>query len=304
MGRRRANVTVKTQSAQREEIPTMFRMSRSLEGSEAGSRNRTRTRSRRVGLGVEGLESRQVLSGLTIASQGHFAPVANHAPAYVAPISISAPASAPAKGTIPGIVSHTNSTIAALNVSPALSSQRIAQLRAEGILMAKAVDFVTGWHFSMYLLEQSLQSNPPNLVIGTNHQSFLNQITSAPEFTQAAKAAAQAAPVGKAVSGVSSISLESTRDLFLSLDQVEFNYTVQRTDASHYTMNVVVSDRYTFPLNAAYKLTPTMILGWSANDIAWVFEQEGVIQPYNIQTAVIHLSGNLSTGSVNVTSVG
>jgi hypothetical protein len=154
------------------------------------------------------------------------------------------------------------------------------------------------------LLEQSLQSNPPDLVIGTNHLNFLNQITSAPEFIQAANSAAKAAPIGKTVAGVSSISLESTIDLFLSLDQVYFHYTVTRQDATHYTMNVTITDRYTFPLNASYKLTPVQIVGWTANDIARVFQQAGVIQPYNIQTAAIHLSGNLTTGGVTVTSIG
>jgi hypothetical protein len=260
--------------------------------------------SRKVGLGVEGLESRQVLSGLTLANPVHPVSIANHVPAHVVTVTQT-------PVTIPTIASSTNHTttlptpsIAALGVSAQPASLCLTLLRAEGMLMAKAVDKVTGWHFAMYLLEQSLQSNPPDLVIGTNHLNFLNQITSAPEFTQAANTAAKAAPSGKTVSGVSSISLESTTDLFLSLDQVYFHYTVTRTDATHYTMNVTITDRYTFPLNASYKLTPVQVLGWTANDIAWVFQQEGVIQPFNIQTAVIHLSGNLATGSVTVTSIG
>jgi hypothetical protein len=245
-------------------------------------RPRTRPESvRRSSVGVEALDGRRLLSGMGPLALAH--------------------------QQAPAIVHLDKAPVTAQAQTASVPSQRlgVTLLRVEGKALANAVERATNWHFAMYLFRQSLQSNPPDIVLGnSNHPEFVAQITRSPEFAQVMNSVAMTTPVGHTVSGTTTARLRSTNDLFLALDEVTFTYTVRRTDASHYTTNVVVSDRYTFPPNVFYALTPIQIIGWTVNDIAAIFQTAGVIQPYNVRTDVVHVGGNLSTHAITIQGVG
>jgi hypothetical protein len=153
---------------------------------------------------------------------------------------------------------------------------------------------------TMMLLDHALQNHPSDLVLGPSEQGFLNEITQSPAFAQKVEAIAKGVQPGKTVTGTTTITF-SSGDLFYGIHVADFNYSIVKTGATHYQVNVTLGARYTFPLHlAGFFQSPQTMAGWTANDVAMVFERGGVINGYNWHTSVLHVSGNLATNTMTI----